>query len=221
MPPTTNVLQRTLLIKIGDSLGTAFTVDREGRQYIVTARHVFEDLIPDDGEIEVRHERRWKRVPVNVVGVGTGDTDVAILKHHRQLTPTHPLEPSSGGMVVGQQAYFLAFPFGWEAGAEEINNGYPIPFLKAGILSAWVVGATNRIYVDAHGNRGFSGGPLVFSPSGQQSSYKVAGVVVDSPLDPITKGQAGFVRAITIEHVVQLIDANAIGVPLSPSGAEP
>ena len=220
MPPTSNVLQRTLLIKSGDSLGTAFTVDREGRQYVVTARHVIEDLASDDG-IEIRHDRQWKPLIVDVVGVGTGETDVAILKYHRQLTPTHPLEPSSRGMVHGQQAYFLGFPFGWDAGAEKINNGYPKPFVKAGVISAWVVGGANRIYVDAHGNRGFSGGPLVFSPPGQPAEYRVAGVVVDSPRDPISNDQTGFVRAITIEHVVQLIDANPIGAPLFPPVAEP
>ena len=216
----TNFLQRTLLIRVGDSLGTAFTVDREGRQYVVTARHVIEDLAPDNG-IEIRHQRLWKRLPVNVVGVGTGETDVAILKYHRQLTPTHPLEPSTAGMVIGQQACFVGFPFGWEGGAEEINSGFPIPFLKAGIISASVIGKTNRIYVDAHGNPGFSGGPLVFSPPGRPSKYKVAGVVVDSPRDPITKDHAGFVRAITIEHVVQLIDANPIGAPIPQRVAEP
>ena len=43
-----NALQRTLYIRRSDSVGTAFTVDRNGRQYIVTARHVVDDIASDD-----------------------------------------------------------------------------------------------------------------------------------------------------------------------------
>ena len=205
MIPTTNVLQRTMCIKAGTSIGTAFTVDRDGRQYVVTARHVVKDLAPD-GEIEVRRNRQWEPVPVSVVGVGTGETDVTILKPNRQLTPSHPLEPSIAGIVYGQQVFFLGFPYGWDSGAESINNGYPVPFVKAGIVSALIMGDTTRIYIDAHSNPGFSGGPLVFRPPGQPSEHKVAGVIVGSQQDPITKDQAGFVLAISIKHAAQMID---------------
>ena len=37
---TTNVIQRTFFVKIGNMTGAAFTIDRNGRQYLVTARHI-------------------------------------------------------------------------------------------------------------------------------------------------------------------------------------
>lgn len=46
---------------------------------------------------------------------------------------------------------------------------------------------------------------MVFREPGKP--YKVAGVISGSPLDPITKDHAGFVRAISIGHVVEMIDA--------------
>ena len=39
---TVNVLHRVFFIK-AQSYGTAFTLDKEGKQYLVTARHVFVD----------------------------------------------------------------------------------------------------------------------------------------------------------------------------------
>ena len=67
-------------------------------------------------------------------------------------------------------------------------------------------------YVDAHGNPGFSGGPLVLRPLGQPLTVPVvvAGVIIDLPLDPITAEQTGLVRATSIEHVVSLIDASPL-----------
>ncbi len=211
MMVSSNALQRTLCIKRGDNVGTAFTVDRDARQYIVTARHVVDDIAPDDS-IAVRYQRRWVEVPVILVGLGAGETDVAVLAHAVPLTPSHPLEAGARtDWFHGQSVAFLGFPFGWDSGLENINNGFPIPFVKAGIISASVPGTPSRIYIDAHGNPGFSGGPLVFCPPDQPRMFHVAGVVVDSPRDPITAEQTGFVRAIDIQHVVSLIDANPVG----------
>ena len=115
-----------------------------------------------------------------------------------------------GSWFHSQTVAFLGFPFGWDSGAESVNNGYPVPFIKAGIISAKADGPPRRIYVDGHGNPGFSGGPLVFRPLGQPLTVPVivAGVIIDLPLDPITVQQTGLVRATSIEHVVSLIDAN-------------
>ena len=124
-----------------------------------------------------------------------------------------------------------------DAGGEKINRGLPLPFVKAGILSALVeFGDVSKIYLDAHANPGFSGGPVVFSPLGQPGTdLRVAGVVVHypTPLSPIVdnKGETitdsegepiglyvqenpGIVVAIGIRHVSELIEANPVGFPL-------
>ncbi len=210
---TTNSLQRTLCIKKGNSLGTAFTVDHDDRQYLVTAHHVVEGIARND-VIEIRRERQWYSTQVELVAGGGGQLDVAVLACSALVTPTHPLRPTIAGLAQGQAVAFLGFPFGWNSGAERINNGYPLPFVKAGIVSALIFDTVDRIYIDAHGNRGFSGGPVIFTEPGQPPRYQVAGVVSDSPPDPITNGHAGFVRAISIRHVVELIHRNPIGFPL-------
>ena len=38
-----------------------------------------------------------------------------------------------------------------------------MPFVKAGIVSAMIPESPERIYIDAHGNPGFSGAPLIVS----------------------------------------------------------
>ena len=85
-----NVIQRTFNIRRGESQGTAFTIDRAGRQYLVTARHVVESIVPGEN-ISVWHEEQWKALDVNVVGVGEGEVDVAVLAPPFQISPMHLL----------------------------------------------------------------------------------------------------------------------------------
>ena len=211
MMVSANALQRTLCIRRGDRIGTAFTVDRGGRQYIVTAHHVVRDITSGD-VLAVRRNRVWGEVHIRVVGMDA-EADIAVLAHEDPLTPNHQLEMAGpGSWFHSQSVAFLGFPFGWDSGTESINNGYPVPFIKAGIISANVEGPPRRIYVDAHGNPGFSGGPLVLRLLGQPLTVPVvvAGVIIDLPLDPITAEQTGLVCATSIEHVVSLIDASPL-----------
>lgn len=149
---TTNAIQRTFHIKRGDATGTAFAIDRASRQYLETARHVVDGIAPGD-TIAVFHENQWKNVTVDVVGIGKGDVDVAVLSCPVQLAPTYPLEASAAGLAYGQNVYFLGFPFGWDGGAENMNRDFPMPFVKTGIISTLIFGDPTRFFIDGHGNR--------------------------------------------------------------------
>ena len=66
---TNNVLLRTLFIK-GLAYGTAFVLDVNKRQYIVTARHLVEQSMTKLG---VFHEESWIDLPVRCVGYVQSD----------------------------------------------------------------------------------------------------------------------------------------------------
>lgn len=59
--PTNNILFRVLFIKVGNSYGTAFTIERSGKQYLVTARHMVKNLPPKDATIEITFRDSGKR----------------------------------------------------------------------------------------------------------------------------------------------------------------
>ena len=228
---TTNAIQRTFNIRRGTSQGTGFTIDRAGRQYLVTARHVVEGIVAG-ARIQVWHEEQWKAFEVNVVGIGQGEVDVAVLACTFQISPTHLLEADPSGMYYGQQAYILGFPYGRHSGGAEINRGLPIPFVKSGVISAFAFGDVKRIYVDTHVNKGFSGGPVVFRPQQARKDpheLRVAGVVSgyvqhvqslhDANGNHLTNWgeNTGIAIAIGVQHVIDLVDANPIGFEL-PTG---
>ena len=141
---TSNAIHRTFAIKWNGATGTGFTIDRESRQYLITARHVVSGIESGD-TIHIYHDGTWKDLVVHVVGIGNGEVDVTVLSCPVRLSPLHPLVSTSAGLVVGQSISFLGFPFGWGTsewggGGEDINRGFPLPFIKAGIVSALGLG---------------------------------------------------------------------------------
>ena len=232
---TSNVIHRTFHIRYGKATGTAFAIDRDNKQYLITARHVVKDFA-SDSTIAISHDGQWKTLPVEVVGIGADVIDVAVLACSIRLAPAHSLVASSEWLTYGQPVYFLGFPFGWNSGMENLNREFPVPFVKAGIVSAIITGDASHIYLDAHGNRGFSGGPVVFVPSGRPSNeFRVVGIVANAPtprLVPVVEKtrsplvgddgepiayfpeNQGLVVAFDIRHATSLLDANPIGFQL-------
>lgn len=75
--------------------------------------------------------------------------------------------------------FFAGFPYGLFTSGVNVNDLYPIAFVKKGIMSASSAekGAT-MIFLDGHNNPGFSGGPIVYRDLDRNTFvYKLAGVV--------------------------------------------
>jgi hypothetical protein len=227
--PTSNVLYRTLKIKTATSTGSAFTIEVGGKQYLITARH----LLPgfgSEGEVELWIEGRWSRMRARAIYPSREAVDIAALDLGKAVTITFPLEPSSGGLTLGQQVYFLGYPYGLgTSGSAPVPPGFgDLPFLKSGIVSA----VDDRdpeasvLYLDGQNNPGFSGGPIVFWHAASRS-FRVAGVVrgyrneslpvlkkkdLDDPAAPAyqdlyTRANSGIVIGYDIRHIVAAIRA--------------
>lgn len=166
---TANVLRRVLNIRVNDGsshaeTATAFTVGVDGREYLITAKHVVKDLKNED-KIDVFMNDEWS--PLNVKIFRCDDPiDIAVLIPPHQLTVNFDLPIDKGSFVFGQDAYFLGFPFGIQASARGSNGPYPISMIKRGTISGTVdVDRTKKarlILLDGYNNPGFSGGPIVY-----------------------------------------------------------
>jgi trypsin-like peptidase len=223
---TFNVLERIFRVAHGDSEATAFTIDVEGRQYLITASHVVPDLA-GAAQLRVFHEARWKTMAVSLVGRSDGDVDAVVLAPAIQISPAYELPPTVGGMVLGQDLYFLGFPYGLHTEMGTFMRGFPSPLVKRAVLSSIVTqpDGTQLVLLDGHNNPGFSGGPVVFVPHGKRPiEFAVAGVVSGYRFDeePVYengrpsglthRSNTGIVIAYSIKHALDLISANPIGV---------
>ena len=221
----TNILSRVLPIKVSDRTGTAFTIEIDGKQYLITAKH-----ITNNQEIEVVEIWRngWTTIKVKTVGIGEGEEDIIVLAANKKLTENFDIEVGSEHVTLGQNVRFLGFPLGIETGYMPMEKGVRIPLIKGGILSAikFEEGAS-WLLVDGHNNAGFSGGPVIFKPlEGKIGIWKIAAVisgyrienasVIDNTRKIIgyAEGNSGILVATGIKTAVGLIKSNPVGYPV-------
>lgn len=213
----TNILYRTFFIRAAQ-YGTAFTLEVNDEEFLITARH----LIPSHGdkiELQIFHGNQWLNGKAIVVGRGHGEIDIAVLKIDIRLTPKEfTVTPSSAHLTIGQDIYFLGFPYKMWGDGGSLMGGRPMPFAKKGVVSLVMMEPPQILYVDAINNEGFSGGPLFFYTDAEPQHLRVAGVVSKfrieyeavldkegNTTDMTTPYNTGFLVAYGIKHALELI----------------
>lgn len=223
---SSNALQRTFQLKYGNQTGTCFTLDVDGRQYLVTARHVV-DGIKGGGNIEIRRDSQWQSIPVKAFFPSPDSVDIAVLVASVQISPSLPLPAEPVNIFLSQDVYFLGFPDGLSMDAKNLNAGFPLPFVKKGSVAAFVAadGGAQIIVVDGLNNPGFSGGPVVYQDVNTRD-LKVAGVVSGYRFqeDRVFEGgretafsvrnNTGLMIAYGIAKALEVIRANPVGAVL-------
>lgn len=166
--------------------GTGFIISEDG--YILTNNHVVEDAYDDGGTVTVMlHD--GSEYPAEIVGVASGDTDVAVLKI--EATGLKPVTfGDSDEMLVGEDIYVVGNPLG------ELTYT-----MTAGIVSALdravAFDSSTKIsmfQLDAAVNSGNSGGP-VYNACGEvigvvtakYGSYGVEGLGFAIPINDAVK----------------------------------
>jgi len=215
---TAEILKHTFKIRVqgSDAFGTGFLISKEGRQYLVSANHVLDGF---SAGLEIEQNGRWVRYSGSVVGASTRG-DVAVLALKTALLPPAPkLGPPQ--LSLSEPLFFLGFPFGmttWPV----LNDGYPIPFVKQGIVSALMDGGqigSPGFYLDAINNLGFSGGPVVRGYPSETILGVVHGYVSSNTETRDVSGKqigttlenSGIMLCYHIELAAALIEASPIG----------
>jgi hypothetical protein len=213
------ILQRTILIKAGNSYGTAFAVDYQGKMYLVTARHVVAGLPENKATIQMWQSDQWKDYQtVKTLFPSSSDVDIAVFETEEKVPQPYSVSVarSTGGPTMGQQVWFLGYPWGL---GSRWSNGGKAPFIKRGTMSA--IDATRPdavvIYIDGFNNTGFSGGPIVYWDFSQHA-YRILGVVKGYKEDTakvLINGEhvdtqllvnSGILIAYSIDHAMKAIE---------------
>lgn len=152
---TSNVIHRVFRIRYKNSGTTGFTLEIEGREYVVTAKHVVGGFC--DGEsLDVFASGSWRSCAARCVGHAEGDRDISVLALQECLTPPGlPRPVTSKGVVYGQGVYFLGFPYGFVGHYILGDNGWPLPFVKKATVSLF---DQETFLLDGHNNPGFQAG---------------------------------------------------------------
>jgi hypothetical protein len=219
---TANFIHRTLRIRCGESVGTAFTIDVDSRQYLVTARHVVQAFNSGVG-LELFGNGTWTTADTQLVSHGPDQVDVSVFAPSKPLSPPGlAVQASSAGLAYGQEVFFLGFPYDLLGNVVFDPEGYHLPFVKRATISCF---AGNVYFLDGHNNPGFSAGPVLFGPVGAPPT-NVAAVIsgyksVQEPVyhqddaTPLSfKYNTGIMVAYKIETALALIEESPIGAPV-------
>lgn len=219
----TEILARTWLIKNGNKYGSAFAVEHKGMAYLVTARHMVEGLPPIKAKIEVWQDDTWRTLQtVKTLFPKSDAVDIAVLKLDEKISKPYEITSleKSGGVTLGQQLWFLGYPYelGNQFGSQW-NGGSP--FVKRGTMSAIDGRDPNAvvIYIDGFNNPGFSGGPIVYWDFTVRK-YRILGVVKGyrpesakievngQPVDTQLMVNSGILIAYSIVHANEAIETD-------------
>ncbi|MEW6777683.1 MAG: serine protease [Bdellovibrionota bacterium] len=236
-PLSLNILQRVLPIRYKNGEGTAFVIEIESqevrRQYLITAKHILANSIEKEAKVDIYINDTWTHLSMKLIRCASDEIDIIVLAPGQQLISGFPVKLGTDGMILSEDIYFLGFPFGLSSElntkvSEKLGNA-PIAFIKKGVLSAskspTKTSPAHILYLDAHNNPGFSGGPVVIKRDAQPDP-QIIGVISGyrpetHPVIANINGQAqkiadtlsnsGVVVAYSIQHAIEAINKNPIG----------
>lgn len=174
---TSNVIHRILKIRLKNVQGTAFTVEHQNKQYLVTAKHLAVE-VERLSTIQIFFENDWRHIQLSLTGISL-KADIAVFAPHIQLSPVFEFPVTAEGLVYGQDVHFVGFPHDITGDLTgKMNYNRPFPLIKKACLSAFASGENGEsIYLlDGHNNPGFSGSPVVFRKQ-NSALFRVCGVV--------------------------------------------
>jgi len=222
------IIRRVFRLQYAGKQGTAFAVDVDNRQYLVSAKHIL-GAAEGSFSIDLYHENGWKQLPVKLTG-HSADSDISIVAAETRLIPPDlNAEASSEDMIYGQTVYFLGFPYGLFGNFPTVNNGFPLPFVKAATLSMIHGPSEKMLYLDGINNVGFSGGPVAFQ-AGNTRDWRIAGVISGYVAAEETislknadtglrySANTGLIKAAPIDDAVSVITANPNGFEKESAG---
>ena len=109
------------------------------------------------------------------------NVDIALFKPDSLAFFKSNITLDVGQPVIGDEGYFLGFPFGLNMkGSGNLNNGFAFPFVKKALHSASIFENNLHIlFLDGSNNPGFSGGPVFFQNRSnvKENKWFLAGVV--------------------------------------------
>ncbi len=124
--PRAEHLSRVFHVRSGASTGTAFALDVEGKQYLVSALHVLQQSI-DTATVEIYFQNEWKPYVVNVIGANS-EADIIVLALQERIVADNLLIAiDDAGYAAGQEVFILGFPLRFQG--HLINSGFPIPLV--------------------------------------------------------------------------------------------
>jgi hypothetical protein len=187
------IFSRTLLIRGGNEMATAFKFYHGGRMYLVTTRHVCESLPLKGGVIQVWHGSWIDLKTVRTIFPAVKDVDLAILETDAQIERHYKVVNSSEVLTTGQKVWYMGWlaptPHPTVANAPHTSRPlFPeVPMVKTGTISAINPLQADSFQIHFDGgvyNNRIATGPVVYWSS-THKDFEVLGVIKRNERDAV------------------------------------
>jgi hypothetical protein len=183
-----NVFVNTLMIQTSSGQGTGFTIDVDGRQYLITAKHMVNGMgsegIIGIGKFGSAGGIEFEPYRMQIFRCA-GSIDIAVLIPPLRLTTGETMEPTGEtSFIIGQDAYFVGFPFGaYQNARSNGDRARPFGFVKRGLVSGVQYQSAedaDLILLDGYNIFGFSGSPVTYweLPNGTSPAHSYVIAVI-------------------------------------------
>ena len=193
----------------GDKLtGTCFMITKDGKQYFVTAAHLFQSSHKSGDPVSIRMvvQNQLQSFDGRIYFHQNRNIDIAVLKlsenisQHTELPEEYAMHreffdhlfPGNGistdSLIIppAMEVFFFGFPLG-NLGTEIF--GLKLPLTKKAVVSGWMIHkGIHLLLLDGHNNAGFSGGPVVGYDTASKR-MKIVSVISGYVPEPISVKQ--------------------------------
>lgn len=220
------IFSRTLLVRSGNDMATAFKFDQDGRRYLVTTRHVCKNLPLKNAVIQVWHGSWIDLQTVRTIFPAVKDVDLAILETDEQIAWHYRVAKSSEVLTSGQKVWYMGWlgPMPRPTVTNVPHTSRPlfpeVPWVNIGTISA--IDPTQpdsfQIHFDRAGyNNRMATGPIVYWSSSHRD-FEVLGVIKRNEHDAVRSSINGgpseevvksdTLKAYSMDVVVETIKGN-------------
>ena len=215
---TTNILRRVFRICHNGKTATCYTIEKGKYQYLISASHIFNGST-EINEILIYHDEKWKKLSVQLIFNSAQAGDTIIFKLPHDISPRFSIASfGPKGVLLGTWSYFLGFPYDFMTPSGDINNKFPLPLIKAALISSCnsIEHGISTILLDGHNNAGFSGGPVIWNPHNAPQETFIIGTISsyfsENPITSVTQEKvdlfevnAGIIKAYWINDLFEIL----------------
>lgn len=179
------IFSRTLLVRRGNVLATAFRFEHGGRVYLVTTRHVCKNLPLKNAVIQVWHGSWIDLETMRTIFPSVADVDLAILETKEHIGRPYKVVKSSEVLTTGQKVWYMGWlaPIPHPTVANVPHTSRPlfpeIPMVNLGTISAIDATQADSYQIHFEGsvyNNRIATGPVVYWSSSRRD-FEVLGVI--------------------------------------------
>jgi len=219
---TGNEFSRTFNLKKDTLSGTCFLIFENKKNYWITAKHVLGNV--RNGQkinFYILQDTSWLIATGTVLLHSNPQIDIAVISPEDTST-TNGIALNQTGPALGEEGFFLGFPFGLKTkDPSNINKGFPFALVKKCVFSgAYTEKGIQLFFFDGNNNPGFSGGPVFFRNSSDPKDRQLYLMAVVSayvnqknqmitPIGTIDYNEnSGIILAYSSSHIREILTQN-------------